>query len=145
MPDVSLRFEGLKLSCSAERVRLLLTSSAKLRPQDGQFRRVRPHDLLDLMESGKICTTRGPNCKLGFEFSFKNLLLNGTDEKALIEELGRFVLGAPVSLACITTPMFVFVPLKASIVVGTTPSFSFSQISRSKLPRRGTGIFCRNT
>lgn len=108
MPDVSLRFESLKLSCSAERIKLFVTSSATLRAQDEQFRRVRSHELLVLMESGKICTTRGPNCNLDFEFLFKNSQLNEVDKKTVIKEVGQFVLGAPVSSVCITTCLFSF-------------------------------------
>ncbi|OBT73116.1 hypothetical protein VF21_08916 [Pseudogymnoascus sp. 05NY08] len=95
MPDVSLKLENLKLSCSEEKIKLLVTSSATLRPQDERFRRVRSDELLNLMESGKVCISRGPGCNLGFGFSFKNLQLDGPAEKALVDELGRFVLGAP--------------------------------------------------
>ncbi|KFZ18858.1 hypothetical protein V501_00976 [Pseudogymnoascus sp. VKM F-4519 (FW-2642)] len=48
-----------------------------------------------MMESGKVCISRGPGCDLGFGFSFKNLQSNGPAEKALVEQLRRFVLGAP--------------------------------------------------
>lgn len=126
MPDVSLKLEALKLLCPEERIKLLVTSSATFRPQDECFRRVRSDELLRMMESGKVCISRGPGCDLGFGFSFKNLHSHGLAEKALVEELGRFVLGAPVSSACIVTLIFVSVSLKSSIVVGTTPSFSFS-------------------
>ncbi|OAF59758.1 hypothetical protein VC83_04048 [Pseudogymnoascus destructans] len=95
MPDVFLKLESLKLSCSEERIKLLVTSSATLRAQDERFRRVLSGELLNLMESGKVCISRGPGCDLGFGFSFKNLQSNGPAEKALVEELGRFVLGAP--------------------------------------------------
>lgn len=134
MPDVSLKLENLKLSCSEEKIKLLVTSLVILRPQDERFRRLRSDELLNMMESGKVCISRGPGCDLGFGFSFKNLQSDGTAEEALIEELGRFVLGAPVSLAWIVTLIFVSVSLKSSIVVGTTPSFSFFQLSCSKFP-----------
>jgi hypothetical protein len=134
MPDVSLKLEALKLSCPEERIKLLVTSSATFRPQDDRFRRVRSDELLHMMESGKTCISRGPSCDLGFGFSFKNLQSNGPAEKALVEQLRRFVLGAPVSSACIVTLIFVSVSLKSSIVVGTTPSFSFSQFFFSHMP-----------
>ncbi|OBT85291.1 hypothetical protein VE02_06512 [Pseudogymnoascus sp. 03VT05] len=95
MPDVSLKLENLKLSCSEQKIKLLMTSSATLRPQDDRFCRVRSDELLSMMESGKVCISRGPGCDLGFGFSFKNLQSDGPAEKALVEELGRFVLGAP--------------------------------------------------
>lgn len=99
MKDVSLRLESLKLSSSKERIKLLVTSSATLRPQDERFRQVRSDELIDSMESGKVCITRGPSCELDFGFAFKKLQPDGADQNALVEELGRFVLGAPVSLA----------------------------------------------
>lgn len=99
MPDVSLRLESLKLSCSEERIKLLVTSSATLRPQDEGFRRVRSDELLNLMESGKVCITRGPSCDLDFGFAFKKLHPDRADQNSLVDELGRFVLEAPVSLA----------------------------------------------
>ncbi|KFY12040.1 hypothetical protein V492_04141 [Pseudogymnoascus sp. VKM F-4246] len=51
-------------------------------------------ELLNLMQSGKVCITRGPSCNLDFGFSFKNLQADGASEKALVGELGQFVLGA---------------------------------------------------
>ncbi|OBT51986.1 hypothetical protein VE04_07106 [Pseudogymnoascus sp. 24MN13] len=95
MPDVSLKLEALKLSCPEERIKLLVTSSATFRPQDDRFRRVRSDELLHMMESGKVCISRGPGCDLRFEFSFKNLQSNGPAKKALVEQLRRFVLRAP--------------------------------------------------
>ncbi|KAL5346043.1 hypothetical protein ACLOAV_009074 [Pseudogymnoascus australis] len=95
MKDVSLRLESLKLSSSKERIKLLVTSSATLRPQDEGFRQVRSDELIDSMESGKVCITRGPGCELDFGFAYKKLQPDGADQNALVEELGRFVLGAP--------------------------------------------------
>ncbi|KFY41693.1 hypothetical protein V494_02846 [Pseudogymnoascus sp. VKM F-4513 (FW-928)] len=51
-------------------------------------------ELLNWMQSGKVCITRGPSCNLDFGFSFKNLQADGASEKALVGELGQFVLGA---------------------------------------------------
>ncbi|KFY55227.1 hypothetical protein V497_07115 [Pseudogymnoascus sp. VKM F-4516 (FW-969)] len=51
--------------------------------------------LLDLMKSGNVCITRGPNCKLDFGFVFKKVQPDGATQEALVEELGRFVLEAP--------------------------------------------------
>ncbi|OBT61446.1 hypothetical protein VE03_08960 [Pseudogymnoascus sp. 23342-1-I1] len=95
MKDVSLRLESLKLSSSEERIKLRVTSSATLRPQDEGFRRVRSDELVDLMESGKVCIIRGPSCQLDFGFVFKKLLPIRADQNALVKELGRFVLEAP--------------------------------------------------
>lgn len=97
MTDVSLRLESLKLSCSEERIKLLVTSLATFQPQDERFRRMRSDELLNSMESGRVCITRGPSCDLDFGFDFKELQPAGAAQKALVEELGLFVLGAPVS------------------------------------------------
>ncbi|KFX96071.1 hypothetical protein O988_05502 [Pseudogymnoascus sp. VKM F-3808] len=51
--------------------------------------------LLDLMKSGKVCITRGPNCKLDFGLAFKKVQPDEATQEALVEELGRFVLEAP--------------------------------------------------
>lgn len=106
MKDVSLKLQTLNLSSSKEGIKLLVTSSATLRPQDEGFRQVRSDELINLMESGKVCITRGPNCDLDFGFAFKKLQPDEADQNALVEELGRFVLGAPVSLAWIVNLIF---------------------------------------
>jgi hypothetical protein len=97
MTDTSLKLESLELSCSEERIRLLVTSSATLQSQGQRFLRMPADGLLDLMKSGKVCITRGPNCKLNFGFAFKKVQPDGTTQESLVEELGCFVLEAPVS------------------------------------------------
>lgn len=134
MTDVSLRLESVKLSNSEERIKLLVTSLATFQLQDGRFRRGSSDELVDLMESGHVCVTRGPSCDLDFGFAFKKLQLDKADQNALVEKLGHFVLEAPVSLAWIVNLSYIFGSLKLVVVVGTTSSFSFSQTPSSKRP-----------
>jgi hypothetical protein len=98
MTNVSLKLKSLKLSCSKERIRLLVTSSATFQSQDSRFRQMRSDDLVDLMESGKVCINRGPSCSLDFRIAFKKLQPAEMTPKALVEELGCFIVEAPVSL-----------------------------------------------
>ncbi|KFY23684.1 hypothetical protein V493_05716 [Pseudogymnoascus sp. VKM F-4281 (FW-2241)] len=95
MTDVSLSLESVKLSNSEERIKLLVTSLATFQLQDGRFRRGSSDELVDLMENGQVCVTRGPSCDLDFEFAFKKLQLDKADQNTLVEKLGHFVLEAP--------------------------------------------------
>lgn len=99
MTEVSLKLEILKLSSPKERIRLLVTPSARFQCQDGDLQRLPSTQLLDLLETGKVCAIRGSGCYMDFRIVLKQLQPSQITDKALTEDLGHFVHEAPVSSA----------------------------------------------
>lgn len=98
MTDISLKLESLKLSSPKERIRLVVTPSARFACEHGNIRCLTSAQLLDSLEAGKVCVTRGSGSKIDVNIVLKKLYLHRTSEKALAEELGRSVHQAPVSI-----------------------------------------------
>lgn len=98
MTDISLKLESLKLSSPKERIRLIVTPLARFGCEHSNIRGLTSAQLLDSLEAGKVCVTRGQGSKIDVNIVLKKLYLHRTSGKALAEELGRSVHQAPVSI-----------------------------------------------